>query len=121
MGLTLRRALLDIAFLAMLLHALMPAGWMPGPASDGAISFVICSADGLHHLDGRDGQKNSADHQHDACPFAAAPHAVTSPVVAKIALPSHALLGEASFAALHAVRASTAYQPQSPRAPPISA
>jgi len=121
MGATLRRALLDIAFFAMVLHALLPAGWMPGPSSDGAISFVICSADGLHHLDGRDGPKNTADHQHDACPFAAAPHAVTPALVAQIAPTHHAVLGEAAIAAPPATRESAAYQPHAPRAPPTSA
>lgn len=121
MGTKLRRALLDIAIFAMLLHALLPAGWMPGPASDGAISFVICSASGLHHLDGRDGHQDKGEHQNDACPFAAAPHAATPVLVTAIAPPSRAFFGRSVFAAILPAPQRAAYLPQAQRAPPISA
>jgi len=123
MGSTLRRALLDVAFFAILLRALLPAGWMPGHAADGTISFVICSVDGVHRGDG-DGHANKTGddgRQHDACPFAAAPHVATPVTAAQIAPPSHAVLDEASFAFSHAAPQSAIYLPQSPRAPPISA
>jgi len=121
MGANLRRALLDIAFFAMLLQALLPAGWMPGPASDGAISFVICSVGGLHHLDGRDGHQDKGEHQNDSCPFAAAPHAATPVAVARIAPPSHAVFGRPVFAAIPSAPQNAAYLPQAQRAPPVSA
>ena len=38
-----------LALSAMLLRALLPAGWMPDLAGTGA-PLVICTVDGLHHV-----------------------------------------------------------------------
>jgi hypothetical protein len=61
-----------LALSAMLLRAVLPAGWMPNLAGAGDASLVICSVDGAHHLPSHDpahGQQD--DHM---CPFAAAAH-----------------------------------------------
>ena len=115
-----RFAMVYLALAAMMLQAWLPPGWMPGSASDGAISFVICSPNGLHHLDGSDGHRDSGNHQHDVCPFAAAAHLATPVAVAMLAPPSAAILSKIRTVALQTAPRSERYLPQAPRAPPIS-
>ena len=133
-----RRAAVCLALAAMMLRALMPAGWMPNPAGAGDSFFVICDMDqgdmpgmDMSHMSAMDmskmdmsgtdhGGKQSGDaHQHEACPFAAAPHVATPSAEAELLLPS--LL--AKFSPLlaqgqAAIKAAT-YTPQSPRGPPV--
>jgi hypothetical protein len=115
-----RHTMVHLALAAMMLQAWLPPGWMPGPASDGAISFVICSPTGLHHLDGSDGHRDSGNHQHDVCPFAAAAHLATPVAGAILAPPSTAILTNLRTAALQTAPHGERYLPQSPRAPPVS-
>ena len=100
-----RRAAVCLALVAMMLRGLMPAGWMPNPDGAGTSLFVICDMDqgdmskmDMSHMDmpgmnmsgmdmaqmdmsamGHDpAHKPASDnHQHEACPFAAAPHVAT--------------------------------------------
>src|ERR1700733_2171955 len=135
-----RRAAVCLALTAMILRALMPAGWMPNPAGAGDSFFVICDMDqgdmsgmdmshmsamdmskmdmsGMDH--GSSGKHSGDAHQHEACPFAAAPHVATPSAEAALLLPS--LLAKFSPLLAHgqaAIKAAT-YTPQSPRGPPI--
>jgi uncharacterized protein involved in copper resistance len=136
-----RRAAVGLAFAAMMLRALMPAGWMPNPSGAGGSLFVICDMDqmdmskmDMSHMSAADMAnmdmsgmdhgapgKNSGDaHHNEACPFAAAPHVATPSIVAMLLLPS--MLAKFSpFQAREQVAIkTTVYTPQSPRGPPIS-
>lgn len=140
-----RRAAVTLALAAMALRALVPAGWMPNPHGFAETAFIICdmgemspmdmahmdmSGMDMSHMDmagmsKTDGSNDQAParqsddgRQHEACPFAAAPH-VATPSILAVLLPlsladgfSYGLKDESL-----AVRAAH-YAPQSPRAPP---
>jgi uncharacterized protein involved in copper resistance len=136
-----RRAAVCLALAAMMLRALMPAGWMPNPAGTGGSFFVICDMDqgdmsgmDMSHMSAMDmskmdmsgmdhgpsGKQSGDAHQHEACPFAAAPHVATPSAEAALLLPS--LLAKFSPLLAHgqaAIKAAV-YTPQSPRGPPVS-
>jgi uncharacterized protein involved in copper resistance len=136
---SLRRAAVVLALAAMMLRALMPAGWMPNPAGASESLFIICDMDqdmpgmDMSHMSAADmaqmdmpgmdhgsSGKHSMDGHQQACPFGAAPHVATSSNLVALLLPSRV----ADFAAHRAqarVAADTAsYTPQSPRAPPVT-
>jgi uncharacterized protein involved in copper resistance len=136
-----RRAAVCLALAAMMLRALMPAGWMPNPAGAGESFFVICDMDQMDmskmdmshmsamdmaHMDmsgmdhGSSG-KHSGDGHQQPCPFAAAPHVATPSSVAALQLPSQLAHFSLSLAAEQAAIKAATYKPQSPRGPPISA
>lgn len=140
-----RRAAVCLALVAMMLRALMPAGWMPNPAGIGESFFVICDMDqtdmskmdmskmdmshmsamDMAHMDmsgmdhGSSG-KHSGDGHQQPCPFAAAPHVATPSSVAALQLPSQLAKFSPLLAAEQAAIKAATYKPQSPRAPPIS-
>jgi hypothetical protein len=116
----LGRALVHLALVATILHSWLPPGWMPGPATGGAISFVICSPGGLHHSGGSDGHRDNGGHRHDACPFAAAAHLATPAAGAALDAPSAAILGKSGIAVARIAPRAAHYLPQAPRAPPVS-
>ncbi len=68
---SLRLAAFHVAFAAMVLRALVPAGWMPSAEARGA-PLTICEMDGgmMHHMPVQKPGPAKADHQ--VCPFAAA-------------------------------------------------
>jgi hypothetical protein len=110
------RAVKHLALIALLLRAMVPAGWMP----DAQAGITICSLTlgTIHH----DGAPGSADHQssHEECPFAAAPHLASAPDLPHLILPAlHAAAAghDSARAAVIAAR----FTPQSPRAPPLNA
>ncbi|MGD0141933.1 MAG: DUF2946 family protein [Rhizomicrobium sp.] len=121
MSRTLKLAGVHIALVAMLLRALLPAGWMPDSASASGAAFVICTVnwplqaarDAGKHRPGQDDNR-----QNDVCPFSASVHLATPTVTAVIA-PS---MRVSSFAPDHApartVYETARYSSQSPRAPP---
>lgn len=122
MAYRLGRALIHVALLAMVMRALLPGGWMLGPASDGAMSLVICSTGGLNHVDGSDRHPDSRDqHQNDACPFAAASHMGAPAAGFTLAPPQRIVLAAPRFLTLVSAPMRAAYQPHAPRAPPVSA
>jgi hypothetical protein len=103
---------------ALLLRALVPLGWMPGAAQLGQAAWIICTADGgiTHGTPGHD-----QDRQHQQpCAFAGA-HALAAPVAHAFAAPL--LRAAATEAAVPpaVLYVATAFAPQSPRAPPLSA
>jgi hypothetical protein len=117
-----RIAAVHLALAAMLLRALLPAGWMPN-AEPGSF-LTICTMDGsVHQVDQHQPGRHTPDdtqHGHDECPFAAAPHVASAAVSAQLAMPS--TFGR--FSNPPGVADSDAkfsrYQPQSPRAPPLT-
>jgi len=105
------------ALIAMILRAMLPAGWMPAAAT-GEVAFTICSVD------------STAKQQHDApaqtdnhdkpCAFTGAPQLAAAPDAPVLTLPAaHAFAADTdrAIAAQIAVR----FQPHSPRAPPLNA
>jgi len=113
------RGLRHLAIIALLVRAMLPAGWMPD-----AHALVICSTSlsPIIHYDGGSKPSDNDKHQaaHQDCAFAAAAHLAAAPDAAQLALPAfHA------FAALaDAGRADTIasrFSPGSPRAPPLNA
>jgi uncharacterized protein involved in copper resistance len=133
-----RRAAVCLALAAMMLRALMPAGWMPNPAGAGDSFFVICDMDqgdmpgmdmsamdmskmdmsGMDH--GPSGKHSGDAHQHEACPFAAAPHVATPSAEAALLLPSLLAKFSPLLAQGQAAIKAALYTPQSPRGPPVS-
>ena len=115
-----RLAALHLAIAAMLLRALLPAGWMPD--ATGATAFTICTMDSSGHHAGQQLPGKSAptdgQHGHEECPFAAAHHVAASAVAAHLAAPS--LAGRAADISDPAATFGPAaeYEPYSPRAPP---
>jgi len=142
-----RRAAVCLALAAMMLRALMPAGWMPNPAGTGESFFVICDMDQMDmskmdmsqmgmskmdmghmdmaHMDmsgmdhGSSG-KHSGDGHQQPCPFAAAPHIATPSSGAALQLPSQLAKFSPLMAAEQAAIKAATYKPQSPRGPPTS-
>jgi hypothetical protein len=126
MSRTLKLAGVQIALVAMILRALLPAGWMPDSASASGSPFTICTVNGplqaAHVPDSQTGKHQPGQddgRQNDFCPFAASVHLATPAVTAAIA-PS---LRIASFAPDHSpartVYDTARYSSQSPRAPPL--
>lgn len=115
-----RLAAIHLAIAAMLLRALLPAGWMPD--ATGTTAFAICTMDETgHHAEQQSpGKPDPADaqHGHDECPFAAAHHVAAPAVAGRLAAPS--LAGRAadfSHPVIDTGRVAE-YGPHSPRAPP---
>lgn len=107
-----RPAALLLALTAMLLGAMLPAGWMPGANG----MPVMCSLD---HAPGKQSPANdrSDNHGHE-CPFAAAPHLAPPLAVASLAAPMvQAAAPGLSRTAAFAPR-RPGHAPQAPRAPP---
>jgi hypothetical protein len=118
----LRHVAIHLALVAMMVRALLPPGWMPNPVGTGQSAFIICTMDGPVQSAAKDhgpGKPTPDDgRQHEACPFAAAPHFATPSVVAVLLLP---VISD-NIAQREASRGLTsetaAYAPQAPRAPP---
>lgn len=120
MGRFLRLAAFHAAFAAMMLRALMPAGWMPSQNDAGGSPLVICSINGpVHLVVGRDGQPlKQAPSRHEDCPFAAAAHLAQTASVVATALPSQVSAPAYWTAHVAVVAGPPRYAVQSPRAPP---
>jgi hypothetical protein len=116
-----------LALAAMMLRALIPAGWMPQTSPQHAALFVICTTQGMQQIAlGDDGKalpaaphQQDGDASHAVCPFAVA-GAHSAPPLAVAALPAPSLA--AAFVAAPVVdvasRDSRGYAPQTARAPP---
>jgi Protein of unknown function (DUF2946) len=118
-----RLAAVHLALAAMVLSALLPAGWMPNLSSQSGSALIICSMDGgagpsddhgglpsKHQPDGRG--------DHDGCPFAAAPHLATAGILPAVHQPQLAQNLVPAVGESHPVPALSGYAPQRPRAPP---
>ena len=109
-----------LALGSMLLRAVLPIGWMPGPTGHTGAALVICSIDGMHRRappPAPPGHRAPDDHG-VACPFAAA--AQLAPPLTPIVVP-HSLIaaGTAIRLALEFVFPSAHASEHAPRGPPI--
>jgi hypothetical protein len=109
-----------LALGSMLLRAVLPVGWMPGPTGPTGAALVICSIDGFHHRAPSHeplGHRAPADHG-VACPFAAA--AQLAPPLTPVVVP-HPLIaaGTAIRLAFEFVFPSAHASEHAPRGPPI--
>jgi hypothetical protein len=130
----MRGLLRHLALVALLLHALIPAGWMPGAA---AAPLIVCAVDGpawhisRHTFDSRGPARNdpARDDRHGAphgvphsiCPFAAAPHFAKSPQPLALPAPALRIAAAPRTAARRGSASHTPHRLHSPRAPPFSA
>jgi hypothetical protein len=115
-----RRAAVHLALIALMLRALLPAGWMPDRGSGAPL--VICTMDGpLKALDAEGKPIRHDPRDHETCPFAAAAHLAPPAEPASLALPASAAGPAAAPVQPVPVTARAPYQPQSPRAPPVNA
>ena len=109
-----------LALGSMLMRAVLPVGWMPGPTGHTGAALVICSIDGLHHrVPSHEPPGHRAPDDHGvACPFAAA--AQLAPPLAPIVVP-HPLVavGTAIRLAFEFVFPSAQASEHAPRGPPI--
>jgi hypothetical protein len=107
-------AIRHLALVALILRALLPAGWMP----DAQSGLTICSVNtlGVIHHDGAPGHSDDKMSQQE-CPFAAAPQLASAPDVPLISLPAFHAFAAATDRA-YAVAVLAHFTPQSPRAPP---
>ena len=105
-----------LAIIALLLRAMMPAGWMP----DAQAGLVICSLGtlGTVHHDGD--QKAPAQTAHEECAFAAAAPLAAAPDTPLLTLPAFHAFAAAIDRGMAATIAAR-FTPQSPRAPPLNA
>lgn len=123
MARNLRLLAVHLALVAMVLRALLPAGWMPNLDGQPGSALIICSMDGSADLSADHGglpPKHQPDGRgdHDGCPFAAAPHLATGGILPAIHQPQLARNLVPGFDQSHAEPALSGYAPQSPRAPP---
>ena len=123
MGSFLRSLGFTLALSAMLVRALLPAGWMPNPAGPGETALIICTAQGLVHLAPAHDHHPAplSDHGGQACPFGAA--APLSPSQLAVLVPAPVWNGQ-SFSFTPARFFTVALHRgglHAPRAPPVFA
>lgn len=111
-----------LALAAIVLRALLPAGWMPGQTASGDPGFVICTMQGVETASGAVGETQNPHHKsgqaNSVCPFAATAHSASGPFMASLPAPVSFATAEANYAWLTILTAHYQYTPQSPRAPP---
>ena len=120
----LRFAAVYVALAAMMLRALLPAGWMPGV--NAGTPLVVCTMNGPVSLAlGPDGKplkhqpsQDDARH-HEMCPFAGAPNLASPSTVAGIIPPSHVVAAARDISDTASFAGTAQYSRQSPRAPPF--
>jgi hypothetical protein len=112
----------QVAFIALMLRALMPSGWMP----DANGGLMICSASAsttlgvIHHDGAPQKQQDKQPVNQPECPFAAASQLAAAPDAPQIALPAfHAFSARTDRA--YAATLAARFTPQAPRAPPQNA
>jgi hypothetical protein len=114
-----RTAAVSLALVAMLLRALLPAGWMPSSASGQAL--VICTLQGPVRIDPTPHKPAAPQHHNVTCPFAAAPQ-LAGPQADIIPLPPTLRIGASDVFVIAATPSERArYSPNAPRAPPYPA
>jgi len=118
----LRVATVYVALFAMMAHALVPGGWMPGSTGDGGAVIIPC--DGVHHhamdMHGPAKPKPKQDHsrRYDVCPFAAAPHLAQPANLPSLITRTLAIVDVQQLTELPRVTTNARISPQSARAPP---
>ena len=122
MALRVRTFAWFIALTAIMLRAVLPAGWMPVAGLDGGITLAICTGHGPLALSGHAPKQPSLPgHANDICPFAAVGH--LSPPTPFAILSAPFLNGWKSGPADHGRTVSVAWFDghHNPRAPPFVA
>jgi hypothetical protein len=120
------QAIRHLALIAMVMRAMLAAGWMP----DAQAGLTLCSVSatlGVIHHDGGpaspdDPSNHQANHQasHQECPFAAAPQLASTPDAPQLALPAfHAFA--AAIDRAYAATVAARFTPHAPRGPPTLA
>lgn len=105
-----------LALIALILRAMLPAGWMPAATG----TFTICTVKSAHQQDPGN-QVPDGSGQHDRlCAFSGTPQLGATPDAPALLLPAfHAFAAGADRAM--AAKFAAHYAPQSPRAPPLNA
>ena len=116
----LKSGAVHLALLAMVLRAVLPAGWMPAAiTSANASPFVICTMDGpLHSAPAK--PSSNHDTASAPCVFAASVHAAT-PTAEPVDLSPATLASHIAFSPHHeSVATAPQFRPNTARAPPAS-
>src|SRR5215469_8658536 len=104
------RAARHLAIIALLVRAMLPAGWMP----DAQAGLTICSLSQIIH---HDGDQKAPAQTHEECAFAAAAPLAAAPGALHLILPAfHGFMARTDGA--YAAQVSAHFAPGSPRAPP---
>jgi len=119
----LRIAAVYVALVAMVLHALIPSGWMPSARAQAGSFFVICTVHGGQPLAPGDGKSHAPSdqqgtHHNDMCPFSAAPHGAPQPTLVQVSVPTLLALVHFDDRRIPAFRSAVVFGPRSPRGPP---
>lgn len=115
---------LQVALAAMILRALLPAGWMPMASASGT-TFTICTVNGPIQLS-LDSQGHLAkqkppqddDRHHMLCHFACAGTAFAGQSLASVEAPSTQGESQRPSGKIYTTRSGARYGPQAARAPP---
>jgi hypothetical protein len=122
MARNLRHLAVHLALAAMVLRALLPAGWMPNVGHQSGPALILCNLDGGPALSSDHGtpSKHQPDGHGDqgACPFAAAPHLASAAALPAIGQSQVSQILVSGYGESQAPPALSGYAPQSPRAPP---
>ena len=116
----IRTVAVTIALAAMMLRALMPAGWMPAAQAQGA-GFVICTVHGPLKVDGSTQAPAHKNTSNPTCPFFAAPQLGASEQAFVLALPAQIPVPTDPFVVRLAAKSAPHHVLKAPRAPPTSA
>lgn len=105
-----------LVLIALILRAMIPAGWMP--STTGEAAFTICS---VSAEPGQHGKKAPEKPNHEKpCAFSGIPQLAGAPDAPVLILPAaHAFAAQTDR--VYSVRIAAHHQPQSPRAPPLNA
>ena len=112
----LRHLAILLTLTGVLLRGTLPMGWMP----DAQGTFTLCSVDGAHHSAPGD-QPIKQDHGDMVCPFAAAAHLAPSLVFGFLPAERREVNFERPSQASRAVITASRHNPNTPRAPPLTA
>lgn len=109
-------SLKHLALIAMILRAMLPAGWMPSAGIDAPLT--ICTVSPLHQQD--PGNKTPDPSQHEKpCAFFGAPQLAATPDIPALILPAfHGFAAQSDR--VYAATIAAQHQPHSPRAPPLN-
>ena len=115
----IRFVALVLAIQAMLMRALLPAGWMP--SSDSHAPLVICPmTGGVMHAS--PAHRGMPQHHYPVCPFTASLGQLASPAAASpLPLPPNQPAVTPPVGPAAILFAALSHRSQSPRAPPLSA
>jgi hypothetical protein len=119
----IRNAATAFALAAMVLRALLPAGWMPATTGAHGTTFVICTMNGPKRVTLPDAPVKKQPQQPDdrgsgPCPFGVAGLAFAPPVPVALPVPSASVRFAAQTVRVESVRAQARPNAHGPRAPP---